>query len=408
MELIFIIMSTAVGTVAGSVAGVIIAQRFNRRPAGEAAALRMQLQASEASLAAASANLLTLRKEVAEKDQLAQKRLAELPVQMEMPPATADGQNGNNASATDLAREMAARAFVLIEKCITAENTAKDERSRATEETGRKIAELEGLLEAEKRRTREMAEELARAATESSGYKAAVAEVEAARKRVEELNAELERARAEAAQLKQSAEAAAGERARWEAELAVERERAGEAVQQAARVAAEAASVASQRGGIETDLVDARKHVDELEKQLTGVQAELKAAAADATALEEELAAEREHGNKLKAQLGAKTVEAADYKQSIEQGGEKTVVLEKQLAEERERSEEMLRQIVDLKTEVTHLEGRLDEERQTAAKGVALLTAAQDNLARVFKALSVDSQGTNGSSAEAKHPVGVA
>ena len=391
MEPIFIIMSTLVGTVAGCVAGVILAQRFSRRPAAEAASLRVQLQASEAGLAAAAANMEALRKQVSERDQTLQTRGEELRK------AALEDAAGGRVSDSDPSRELAIRAAALIEQCSVVETRNREERDRMAEEANRQKAALEAQVETERRRAFEVGEQLARAAAESSENKALEAQLAAAGERIDGLTADLSRVAAEAAEQRQASAAAGAQRDEVEAQLGVERDRSRELAGQLARLTAESGSAVSGRASLEKELSAEHARAEELTGRLAGVKAELEAACADASALEAKLASERDHGNELNAQLGLKTVEAADFRQSTEQGVEKRAELESQLANERQRNDELLKQVTDLNTEVAHLESRLEEERQSAANGMKLLSMAQDNLNRVFKALAVDVQvGSNG------------
>ena len=399
MEPIFIMSLLLVGTVAGYLVAVILAQLSNRKPAAEAASLRVQLQTTEASLAAATAGNESLRKQAAEREQLLKK-------QQEALDAT---QNGTAREATavgdDPVRELKARAEGLIALCAMVESRTKEAAERAAEDAAREKSAMEAQLEAEQRRAAELAEQLTRAAEEAGANQAlqdqlltAGARLEASSAEMAELKQAVETARGQRAEADTRASQVEAQRAALEAQLATERDHSRGLAEMLDRLRSESGSAITERDEIENQLAAARGQANELAERLASQKAELDAATADAVALEQELASERAHGDDLKAQLGAKTVEAADFRQSTEQNTEVRTELEKRLAQEQERNQELLKQVTDLRTEIVQLEGRLEEERRTAANGMKLLSAAQDNLARVFKALAMDPPaiGSNG------------
>lgn len=62
--------------------------------------------------------------------------------------------------------------------------------------------------------------------------------------------------------------------------------------------------------------------------------------------------------------------------------------LEQQLSMEHENSRRLASRVAELEAERSHFDLTLQEERQSAARGIELLLMAQENLARVFKPLS--------------------
>src|SRR4051812_211625 len=68
MELLLVFLSTAVGTVVGVVAAVLMMNRRNRAPAVSDAALRTQLQNTEWALASAGRDVEELRKQLVERE----------------------------------------------------------------------------------------------------------------------------------------------------------------------------------------------------------------------------------------------------------------------------------------------------------------------------------------------------
>src|SRR3954464_4067768 len=67
MELLLVFLSTAIGTVVGVVAAVIMMNRRNRAPQGDGA-LRTQLQNTEWALASAGRDVEEMRKQLAERE----------------------------------------------------------------------------------------------------------------------------------------------------------------------------------------------------------------------------------------------------------------------------------------------------------------------------------------------------
>jgi len=107
----------------------------------------------------------------------------------------------------------------------------------------------------------------------------------------------------------------------------------------------------------------------------------------------------------LKKQLHDSTAEAARLKEaaaelqrSAGQESNQRAALEAQLTAERQRLEQLTAQLADAQIERSRFEGRLQEERQSAAKGMELLLMAQEKLSHVFSA-----QAAAGSKSENGH-----
>jgi len=148
----------------------------------------------------------------------------------------------------------------------------------------------------------------------------------------------------------------------YEAELDGERRQVRELTDQLARLNAEAAEV---------------KNAGEQEKM-------------NRSALEADLATEQERNRELADQVARL---AAEIKNAGEQEKVNRSALETDLATERERNRELTAQVQELQNERSQFGRRLEEERQSAAKGMELLLMAQQNLARLFKSDGAEAPG---------------
>jgi chromosome segregation ATPase len=372
MELIFILMSTAVGTIVGSIAGVFTAQRVNRSHSPEAASLKMQLQASERSLAEIRANLEELRKQVGERDQQlkaaeegrtrAQQSQQQAEARLEQ--LLAEGMKGGVSPAEDSGNpDLAMGAAALSEQCTALEARLAEERNRMSDEAARQIAMLES--------------ELARRPQEN--------ELTAERQRVQELSetvtslkAELTAMATAESDLKQRLAVELSERLGVEGDLAAERRQVQELHQSIASLMAERATLENELGAL-------RLRCEELTEQIAHLTAHL----VDRSAMENELVAERQRARELADRIDGMSAEVT----------EATQLREKAMADyyaEREQAGELRKQVAAMEERVAQLDVKLREERQSAAKGMALLAVAQDNLSRVFSALAIEGPNGNG------------
>jgi len=115
------------------------------------------------------------------------------------------------------------------------------------------------------------------------------------------------------------------------------------------------------------------------------------------TSYEAQLEVERRQVHELTEQVTRLTAEAAELRDCWEQEKLHRSSLETQLGAEAEHMQELTAQIQELQSERSQFDLRLQEERQSATKGMELLLMAQENLARVFKSRGVDPQnGNNG------------
>ncbi len=454
MELIFIFMSTAVGTVIGSIAGVFTAQKIHRTPSAESAALQMQLRASEASLAEAAANLEGLRRQVTERDRALEARVLELKAKQEQLDQLVNAAPAARTEGEPSAGELAVRAAALIEQCSELEARARQERSRVSEEASRHLSALEAQLEAERQQVQESVRQIATLTI-------AVAECQQRRQEIEDEHRRAQEVWGEqigrlTAEMQQSQEQCA----LAESQLAVGKERIGSLEEQVVKLTTASAETSDRKASIEGQLAAERARSEDLAAQLddlkaeamqagernTGLEAHLTAAQAEIAELSTKLeilntdhSAALERHSELAAELAAERAKSEELAGRIaEMGGESTEVrdrcaalvtefaaerengrqladqvarltvqlamaqeegasLEERLNGEQERSQGFASRIAGMNDSIAQLETKLEEERQSAAQGMHLLSVAQDNLTRVFKALAIETHNGNGS-----------
>jgi chromosome segregation ATPase len=98
----------------------------------------------------------------------------------------------------------------------------------------------------------------------------------------------------------------------------------------------------------------------------------------------------------LNGQVGRLTAELDQIKGHFDQESQNRSALDTQLSTEMERSRRLTSRIAELEAERSHFDLTLQEERQSAAKGIEFLLMAQENLARVFKPAADTPHETNG------------
>jgi chromosome segregation ATPase len=113
-------------------------------------------------------------------------------------------------------------------------------------------------------------------------------------------------------------------------------------------------------------------------------------------ALETQLHAGKKQVQELTAHVGRLTSEAGELKGNIEQESRRRVFLEAQLSADQERLKLLMSQVAEMQTERQRFEQRLQEERQSARKGIDLLLQAQEKLSHMFNSAAEASQVANG------------
>ncbi|MGA3020287.1 MAG: hypothetical protein ABSF62_24465 [Bryobacteraceae bacterium] len=98
----------------------------------------------------------------------------------------------------------------------------------------------------------------------------------------------------------------------------------------------------------------------------------------------------------LTEQVTRLAAEAAALKQRSEETGKVRTALEADLTSERERLHILTEQVSELQSELSAQDVRMQEERESAAKGMELLVMAQQNLSRVIQAATTEAPAANG------------
>jgi len=119
------------------------------------------------------------------------------------------------------------------------------------------------------------------------------------------------------------------------------------------------------------------------------VRDETKAAAESASrqiaSYEDQIDADERQIQELNGQVARLNAELALIKDHFEQESHSRAALDTQLSAEFDHSRGLASRIAELEAERSHFDLTLQEERQSAAKGIELLLMAQENLTRVFK-----------------------
>jgi chromosome segregation ATPase len=149
-----------------------------------------------------------------------------------------------------------------------------------------------------------------------------------------------------------------------------------------------------ERNELDAKLDDERRITVEKTRQLTSVEAQFEAA--------------KRQIEELTGRVDGLTAESAALSRFRDQESRHRASLEAQLTVEQERVQQLTKQLAELETNRSHLEFKLDEERQSAARGMELLMRAQENFSRVLT--PVNGEVRNG---EIRHlavdsPVGIA
>ena len=255
MELLLVFLSTAVGTVVGVGAAILMMNRRNRTPAVGDAAVRTQLQNTEWALASAARDVEDLRNQLVERDRLrdelerAQQKLAATVGDQER-------QTAERAAAETRAAELGEEVAALRAKLETGDGSAERVRelesalaaaqrgaaeisAQVAAENERRSAELDAALAAVQQRAAALSDELsaldsARGAAEQRANDAA-AEVSSLRERVEQLTAEANAAGVRLGESDRRIACLEGEVEKLEAAVSAERERYGRAASEAAQ-----------------------------------------------------------------------------------------------------------------------------------------------------------------------------
>jgi chromosome segregation ATPase len=212
LDPIVVVLATAAGALIGTTVGILLLRRKLRPPITDAehAELKGKLQAGESSLAAASANLEDLRKQIAVQERAllqSGEDLKKKQDQLEAESVETQKERARRAAAEQSVQELSAQSVVLAEQCNKLE-------ARAKEETELVAARANELV-------------------------SAVAEMEAGKLKIQALTEQASRLTAEAAELKRFGEQEARFRAALEAQLNADQERIKQMTSQIADLQAE-------------------------------------------------------------------------------------------------------------------------------------------------------------------------
>jgi len=121
-------------------------------------------------------------------------------------------------------------------------------------------------------------------------------------------------------------------------------------------------------------------------------------ASRQAATYEAQIDADDRQIKELNGQVARLTAELDQTRGHFDVESQSRSALEAQISGELERSRRLASRIAELEAERSHFDLTLQEERQSAAKGIELLLMAQENLSRIFKPMaSGSSRDTNGS-----------
>ena len=246
-----------------------------------------------------------------------------------------------------------------------------EQASKVNEEAVEKQRQLDAALAAKDLESahRSAAEQrIAELIAEADARKARQAEVEAKAKDLEAKAADLEAKGAE------SPSPASEEQQRQLAAFQAQVETGGRQIQelteQVTRLAAEAAEL--------------KQRSDKAEKARTVLEADLKQRSDEAEK--------------------ARTVLEADLKQRSDEAEKVRTTLEADLTSERQRLHVLTEQVSELQSERSAQDIRMQEERESAAKGMELLVMAQQNLSRAIQAAATEAPAANGSNGHSAAP----
>jgi chromosome segregation ATPase len=144
----------------------------------------------------------------------------------------------------------------------------------------------------------------------------------------------------------------------------------------------EIAALRQQVADNETRLQDATKAVSESASQQIAV-------------FESRVDADDRQIQELNGQVARLTAELEQVRKGWDEDSRGRASLEAQLSTELEHSRELASRVAELEAERSHFDLTLQEERQSAAKGIELLLMAQENLARVFRPVRAEVPAEN-------------
>ena len=154
------------------------------------------------------------------------------------------------------------------------------------------------------------------------------------------------------------------------------------AEQQVKELTAQAATLTLERGKLEARLVEESRLLEE-KKALVA-------------SLEPQIDAGKKQADELSAHVSRLAAESAGLRSSLEQESRRREFLEAQSSADQKRLKMLTAELAEMQTERQRFEVRLQEERQSARKGIELLLLAQEKLSHMFNPPGEHSQNGNG------------
>jgi chromosome segregation ATPase len=422
---VLVFLSTAVGTIVGVACAFLLMQRRTRGPAGEAAAAKGS-QDLASVVAAPTVTIDDVRKLLAERDlTLEQCRddLEKKQQQLEVATAAVESAAALRVEAEQRNHDLAAQVSAFTEQIKelaaktkeggpSPEESAKaaalesqlaiekaqnldsaDQIAHLTDELARyksagagAVTSLEAELDAEKVQIQQLTEQIASLSNELTGYRLTGAEavtsieaqLEAEKKQCQELADQVAVLTIDLSQARQYGTDADGYRSSLETELGVGRLRIAQLSDQVAEMTRE----------LETRNESENLQVRELTERLAHLSSELseyRVAAAEAMALvESQLDSEK---SQRAEHVAALTNDLTQAKQYIADADSYRSSIEAELGVSRLRIMQLTDQIAELNRERSNFEVRLREERESAARGIELLSLAQSTLSGALSRL---------------------
>ena len=136
-------------------------------------------------------------------------------------------------------------------------------------------------------------------------------------------------------------------------------------------VSVQNASLLKERNDLEVRWEDERRLADEKATQLTS--------------LEEQSETQKQRVHDLTGQVEGLIAERAALSRFREQESRHRASVEMQLSAEQERAQQLTDRVAELERECSNVNLKLQEERESAARGMELLLMAQENFSRVSK-----------------------
>jgi chromosome segregation ATPase len=162
-----------------------------------------------------------------------------------------------------------------------------------------------------------------------------------------------------------------------------------ERVSQQLEESAQQVSAAEEKARLaENEIAGLRQQVAEHESKVQDAsKAVAESASQQIAAYESRIEADGRRIEELNQQVTHLTAEGEQMKCDFDQESKSRTAIEEQLSVERDGTRSLVSRIAELEAERCHFDLTLEEERQSAAKGIELLTMAQERLTRVFRAV---------------------